>query len=159
MRIPLILTHICLQVFPLVVAYIILPPGHQHVFIWSSWRHQMEFFSALLAICAGNSPVTGEFPAQRPVTRSFAVFLDLRLNKRLSKQWWGWQFGTPLRPFCRHCSGCTYLLVGSVGKISMCTYRTILWCKLLHMKGVCAYYDSRGCIVIIYDYITFVPLP
>ena len=39
----------------------------------------METFSALLAICAGNSPVPGEFPAQRPVTRSFDVFLDLRL--------------------------------------------------------------------------------
>ena len=46
----------------------------------------MEKFSALLAICAGNSPVPGEFPAQRPVTRSFGVFFDLRLNKRLSKQ-------------------------------------------------------------------------
>ena len=46
-------------------------------------------FSALLAFCAGNSPVTGEFPTQRPVTRSFDVFFDLRLNKRLSKQWWG----------------------------------------------------------------------
>ena len=41
----------------------------------------MEIFSALLAICAGNSPVTGEFPAQRPVTRSYDVFFDLRLNK------------------------------------------------------------------------------
>ena len=40
----------------------------------------METFSALLAICAGNSPVTGEFPAQSPVTRSFDVFFDLRLN-------------------------------------------------------------------------------
>ena len=47
----------------------------------------MEKFSALLAICAGNSPVTGEFPAQRPVTQSFDVFFDLRLTKRLSKQW------------------------------------------------------------------------
>ena len=42
--------------------------------------------SALLAIYAGNSPVTGEFPAQRPVAQSFDVFFDLRLNKRLSKQ-------------------------------------------------------------------------
>ena len=50
------------------------------------WRHQMEAFSALLAICAGNSPVPGEFPTQRPVTRIFDVFFDLRLNKRLSKQ-------------------------------------------------------------------------
>ena len=37
------------------------------------WRHQMEIFSALLAICAGNSPVTGEFHAHRPVTRSFEI--------------------------------------------------------------------------------------
>ena len=58
------------------------------------WRHQMETFSALLAICAGNSPVYGEFPAQRPVTRGFDVFFDLRLNKRLSKQSWGWWLET-----------------------------------------------------------------
>ena len=39
-----------------------------------TWRRrQMETFSALLALCAGNSPVTGEFPAQRQVTRSFDV--------------------------------------------------------------------------------------
>ena len=43
----------------------------------------METFSELLVICEGNSPVTGELPAQRPVTRSFYVFFDLRLNKRL----------------------------------------------------------------------------
>ena len=59
------------------------------------WRHQMEIFSASLVLCAGNSPVTGEFPLQRPVTRSFDVFFDLRLNKRLSKQSWGWRFETP----------------------------------------------------------------
>ena len=50
------------------------------------WRHRIETFSTLLAICAGNSPVNGEFPAQRPVTRSFDIIYDLRLNKRLSKQ-------------------------------------------------------------------------
>ena len=66
------------------------------------WRHQMETFSALLAIYAGNSPVTGEFPSQRPVTRSFDVFFDLRLNKPLSKQWWGWWFETLSRPLWRH---------------------------------------------------------
>ena len=62
----------------------------------------METISALLAICAGNSPVTGEFPAQRPVTQSFDVFFDLRQNKRLSKQSWGWWFETLSRPFWRH---------------------------------------------------------
>ena len=49
----------------------------------------METFSALLALCAGNSPVTGEFPSQRPVTLGFDVFFDrLGLNKRLSKHSW-----------------------------------------------------------------------
>ena len=64
--------------------------------IW--WRHEMETFSALLAICAENSPVPGEFPAQRPVTRS----CDLRPNKRLSKQSRGRWFETPSRPLWRH---------------------------------------------------------
>ena len=68
----------------------------------SWWRHQMETFSALLAICAGNSPVPGEFPTQRPVTRSFDVFFDLHPNKRLSKQWWGCWFETPPCPLRRH---------------------------------------------------------
>ena len=40
----------------------------------------MKTFSALLAHCAGNSPVTGEFPSQRPVTRSFDISFTLRLN-------------------------------------------------------------------------------
>ena len=66
------------------------------------WRHQMETFSALLAICAENSPVTGKFPAQRPVTRSFDVFFHLRLNKRLSKLRWGWWYETQSRPLWRH---------------------------------------------------------
>ena len=70
--------------------------------IYSWWRHQMGTFSALLAICAGNSPVPDEFPAQRPVTRSFAVFFDLRPNKRLSKQSWGWWFETLSCSLWRH---------------------------------------------------------
>ena len=70
----------------------------------SWWRHQMETFSALLTRCVENSPVTGEFPAQRPVTRGVDVFFDLRLNKRLSKQWWGWWFETPPCPLWRHCN-------------------------------------------------------
>ena len=68
----------------------------------SWWRHQMETFSALLAICAGNSPVPGDFPSQRPVTRSFDVFVDLHPKKRLSKRWWGCRFETPSCPLWRH---------------------------------------------------------
>ena len=63
----------------------------------SWWRCQMETFSALLALCEGNSPVTGEFPSQRPVMRSFDFFFDLRLNKQLSKQSRHWWFETPSR--------------------------------------------------------------
>ena len=53
---------------------------------WYWWRHQMETFFVLLALCEGNPSVTGGFPSQRPVTRSVDVFFDLRPCKRLSKQ-------------------------------------------------------------------------
>ena len=79
------------------------------VFTWNIgaawWRYQMETFSALLAICAGNSPVPGEFITQRPVTQSFDIFFDLRLNKRLSKQSWGWWLETLSRQLWRHRNG------------------------------------------------------
>ena len=70
----------------------------------------METFPALLAICAGNSPVSCEFPAQRPVMRSFNVFFDLHLNKRFkSKQSSGWWFETPSHPLCHQYNGWIYL--------------------------------------------------
>ena len=72
---------------------------------YSWWRHQMEPFSALLALCAGNSPVSGEFPTQRPATRSFDVFFDLHPNKRLNKQSRGWWFETLSCSLWRHCNG------------------------------------------------------
>ena len=62
----------------------------------------METFSTLLTLYAGNSPVTNKFPALWPVTRSFDVFFDRGLNKRLSKQPWGWWFETPSCPLWRH---------------------------------------------------------
>ena len=52
-------------------------------------------------------PLCGEFtgdPSQRPVTRSFDVFFDLHLNKRLRKQSWGCWFEMPLRRLWRHCN-------------------------------------------------------
>ena len=79
------------------------------------WKH----FYALLAICAGNSPVTGEFPTQRPVTRCFDAFFDLRLNGWLSKQSWGWWFETPSLPLWHHSNAnfdraCVYAKYGSL---------------------------------------------
>ena len=77
--------------------------GHNRLLSW--WRPQMEAFPALLAFCAGNSPVSGEFPGQRPVTRSFDIFFDLCPKKRLSKQWRRWWFETQFCSLRRHCNG------------------------------------------------------
>ena len=85
----------------------------------------IEIFSALLALCAGNSPVTGEFPSQRPVTRSCNVFIDLCLNKRFSKQSRCRWFETPSRSLWRHCDESTVnsaewsLMVWYPGALSM----------------------------------------
>ena len=62
-----------------------LPFCRQH-FKLTWWCHQMETFSASLALCVGNSAVTNEFPSQRPVTRSFDVFFDLHMRKNNNKQ-------------------------------------------------------------------------
>ena len=73
----------------------------------SWWRHQMETFFALLVFCEGNPPVTGGFPSQRPVTWSFDVSFDMRLNKRLSKHSRRW-FETPSLSLWRHCYDCPW---------------------------------------------------
>ena len=62
----------------------------------------MEVFSALLALCEGNPPVTGGFTSQRPVTLSLDLFFDLRLNKRLNKQSTHRRFETQSRSLRRH---------------------------------------------------------
>ena len=77
---------------------------HDDVIKWKHVPHYWPF-------SAGNSPVTGEFPPQRPVTRSFDVFFDLRPNKRLSKQSWGCWFETLSRPLWHHCDGVFKLLI------------------------------------------------
>ena len=96
------------------------------------WRHQMETFSALLALCAGNSPVIGEFPSQRPVTRSFDVFFDLRLNKRLGKQSWGWWFEMPSRPLWRHSNGIMYV---PEWQTVFALTRGLLWCLFPELRS------------------------
>ena len=83
----------------------------------------MDTFYAFLAICAGNSPVPGEFPTQRPATRSFDVFFDLHLIKRLSKHSWGWWFETLSCPLWRH-RNCpawrTYLIATRFWVVMIC---------------------------------------
>ena len=68
------------------------------------WRHQMETFPLYWPFVRGIFG-PGEFPSQRPMTRSFDVFFDLRLNKRLSKQLWSWWFETLSSPLWRHSNG------------------------------------------------------
>ena len=93
----------------------------------SWWRHQMESFSALLAICAGNSPASGEIPTQRPVTRNFDVFFDLCLNKLLRKQSWGWWFETSSCPLWRHCNVGSKRSGNCLSRISMVTARGLYY--------------------------------
>ena len=68
------------------------------------WCHQMEIFSALLALCAGNSPVTGGFPSQRPLRRSLDVFFDLAWTN-------GWANNRDAGDLRRHCSRCDVTLI------------------------------------------------
>ena len=128
---------------------------HGSYWLLTWWRFQMETFSALLAICAGNSPVPVEFPTQMPVTLSFDVYFDLRPNKRLRKLSWGGWFETPSRPLCRHRNemciprdrsqnihGAVYFRVGNVAAIT---------CLIL--VGNCVFTD-KACMLIIFMKLT-----
>ena len=117
--------------------------AHYQHFSW--WRHQMETFSALLALCAGNSPVTGECPSQRPQTRRFDVLFDLRLNRRLSIQSRRWWFGTLSRPRWRHSNveGYPPVTGSSPDKISAELWLLLFILglnKLLHKRLSCCWF-------------------
>ena len=86
-----------------------------HIFYSSYWKATFFASKSYPMITSSNGNIfrvtghlcgaftgPGEFPAQRPVTRSFDVFFDLRLNKRLSKQSWGWWFETLPCSLWRH---------------------------------------------------------
>ena len=82
----------------------------------------------------------GEFPTQRPVTRSFDVFFDLCLNKRLSKQPLGWWFETPPWSLWRHCNASAYFFVHSesVFIINLCLILSVRTESVCHQNlGSC----------------------
>ena len=79
----------------------------------------------------GNSQVTGEFPSQRLVTRSFDVFFGLRLNKRLSKQSRRWWFQMPPRSLWRHCSA--IFIMRSCILVKQCHYPDSTQWPLFHI--------------------------
>ena len=137
----------------------------------SCWRHQMETFSTLLATCAGNSPVPGEFPSQRPVTRSFDVFFDLRLNKWLSKQWWGWWFDMLPRSLWRHCNvphcACNIIHIGQdINEFSINTWldshvfscdQAALWMVFSVRLSVCPSVCLSVCLSVRHTFLTMFP--
>ena len=108
----------------------------------SWWRHQMETCSALLALCAGDSPVTGEFPSQRPVTRSFDVFFDRCPNKHL----WGWWFETSSCSLWRYCNGSGGFGMSCDGQSVCCWPSNIITVfilfRLLNSEAILNYSDS-----------------
>ena len=69
---------------------------HDYVIKWNIFR--------ITGTCEGNQSITSRFPLQRPVTRNFDVFFDLRLNRQLSKQSKRQWFETPSRSLWRHCN-------------------------------------------------------
>ena len=97
---------------------------HIRIPTWFICHHASSAVHAMMTSSNGNifrvtGPLCGEFtgpgefPAQRPVTRSFGVFFHLRLNKRLSKQPRGWWFETPPWSLWRHCNA-TFRNGGSI---------------------------------------------
>ena len=97
---------------------------HDDVIKWKYFPHYWPFF-------AGNSPVNDEFPTHRPVTQSFNVFFDLRLNKRLRKQSRGWWFETPSRSLWRH-----HNVIGNILRFLFCF--VLMWScyQVLAMQAI-----------------------
>ena len=116
----------------------------------SWWRHQMEIFSALLALCTGNSPVTGELPSHRPVTRNLDVFFDQRLNKQLSKQSKRRWFETPSHSLWRLYNGVGHWLRvfygnGTAARISIMAWHCILPAVGTHMTASYTWRTIMSC--------------
>ena len=99
----------------------------------SWWCHQMETFSMLVALCEGNPPVTGGFSSQRPLTHSFDVFFDLRLNKWSSTQSRCQWFETPLHSLWHHCNNANFDIHHV--NIWACFYGIILYLKPHFIHG------------------------
>ena len=127
---------------------------HTHDVI--KWKH----FFALLAFCAGNSPVTGEFSAQTPVMRSFDVFFDLYLNQQLNKQWRPRWSKTTSRSLWRLCNALALLWLELVYSYDLLlesytgTWATV---RLLRCKRIenTDFFNKTGPVCIYFTYIIY----
>ena len=95
----------------------------------------------------GNSPVTGEFSVQRPVTRSFDVSFDLRLNQQMSKPWWRWWFETPSCSLWRHCNaiGTSVFELRSLVSVQVVKLELIVLTVTLSELHDVTHHEPRGC--------------
>ena len=96
----------------------------------------METFSALLALCAGNSPVPVNSPHKGQWRGALMFFFYLRLNKRLSKQPWGWWFETPSWSLWRQCNDTSYFLIWDKLWCVYCEYLGKYWAVPRHQSAV-----------------------
>ena len=87
------------------------------------WRHQMEIFFALLALCAGHSPVT-------------------------DKKSWGWWFETPSRSLWRHCNAMSYHYHNVTGQTYFwgCDLTTI-FSKMISSIPECMFYNKQHSVI------------
>ena len=117
-----------------------LHPGNNH-----SIKHddviKWNNFPRVLVLWVGDSPVTGEFPAQRPVTQSFDVFFDLHLNKRLSKQTKRRWFETQSCPLWRHCNEARHIPWDPIRHVSW-SFPNSSMLLFLHLQCVCYCHES-----------------
>ena len=94
----------------------------------------METFLMLLALSEGHPPVISGLLAQKPVTRSFDVFFDLRLNKQLSKQSRHQWFEMPLCSLWRYCNELPHF-----------SQRPMIWCRCTHENSYSWSRASESC--------------
>ena len=80
----------------MITDYIIMPTCATHDDV-IKWKHFPRYWPSVRGIHRSRW-----IPSQRPVTRSFDVFFDQRMYKRLSKQLWCWWFETPSWSLWRH---------------------------------------------------------
>ena len=112
--------------------------NHHITFIAKQLMHPMMTSSTGTIFCV-TGPLCGEFtgpgvfPTQRPVTRSFDVSFELRLNKRLSKQPWGWWFETPPWSLWRQCNANVWLPERSPAPALWCIVMYDLLRALVHL--------------------------
>ena len=116
--------------------------------LYTWWRHQMETFPAVLALCARNSPVTGEFSSQRPVRWGFDISLDLRLNKRLSKQSWGWWLKTTSHSSSSSCLNNSRKLFRNNHSLTFCGM--VFHAYTMLFRPICtSYFHVPNCVLIL----------